>query len=96
MGGTYDFVATGFTPTGITGQSTITLDRGAVISDSDTSVVNPDGTFVTTVKVVGGIRQFAHAQGALVAAGRFTGAGTEGIYSRVICLGVGSASEDQP
>jgi len=90
LAATYDFVATGFTPTGITGKSTITLDNGAVISGSDTSVVNPDGTFVTTVNVVGGTRQFAHATGALVAAGRFTPTGTEGIYSGVICLGVGS------
>ena len=90
LAATYDFVATGFTPTGITGRSTITLDNGAVISGSDTSVVNPDGTFVTTVNVVGGTRQFAHATGALVAAGHFTPTGTEGIYSGVICLGVGS------
>jgi hypothetical protein len=87
LSGIYDFVATGFTPTGVTGQSTITLDTGAVISGSDTSVVNPDGTFVTTVSVVGGTRQFKHATGGLVAAGHFTPAGTEGIYSGVICLG---------
>jgi hypothetical protein len=90
LAATYDFVATGVTPTGITGTSTITLDNGAVISGNDTSVVNPDGTFVTTVNVAGGTRQFAHATGAIVAAGRFTETGTEGIYSGVICLGKGS------
>lgn len=90
LAATYDFVATGVTPTGITGTSTITLDNGAVISGSDTSVLNADGTFVTTVNVVGGTRQFAHATGAIVAAGAFTATGTEGIYSGVICLGKGS------
>jgi hypothetical protein len=86
--GTYDFVATAIGPEGgLIGQSTITLANGAVIRGSDTSVVNPDGTFVTTVDVVGGTRQFRRANGALVAAGQFTPTGTEGVYSGVICLG---------
>jgi hypothetical protein len=86
--GTYDFVATAITPEGgLVGQSTITLATGAVIRGRDTSVVNPDGTFVTTVNVVGGTRQFRHATGGIVAAGHFTPNGTEGLYSGVVCLG---------
>jgi hypothetical protein len=85
--GRYDFVATGATPAGVMGESTITLDTGAVIRGHDLSVLNPDGTFVTTVTVSGGTRQFKHATGGLIAAGRFTETGTEGIYSGVICLG---------
>jgi hypothetical protein len=89
LAGTYDFVATGATETGITGQSTITLDNGAVIRGSDVSVLGPDGTFVTTVNVVGGTRQFAQARGQLVASGHFTETGTEGVYAATICLGNG-------
>ena len=86
--GTYDFMATALGPDGgLIGQSTITLTNGAVIRGSDTSVVHPDGTFVTTVNIAGGTRQFQRATGALVAAGTFTATGTEGLYSGVICLG---------
>ncbi len=93
LAGTYDFVATGLTPDGaVTGHSTITLGNGAVIRGSDTSVLNPDGTFVTTIRIVGGTRQYAHATGALVAPGAFTAdGGTEGTYSGVICLGIGAS-----
>jgi hypothetical protein len=87
--GTYDFVATDFTPTGLVGESTITLESGAVISGEDVSVLNPDGTFVTTVTIVGGTRQFEHATGTLVAEGVLTAAGTQGVYSAEICLGAG-------
>lgn len=87
--GTYDFVATGVTPTGLTGVSTITLASGAVLFGEDVSVLNPDNTFVTTVTIVGGTRQFAHATGTLVAEGVLTPTGTEGTYSSTICLGVG-------
>jgi len=92
LSATYDFVATGLTPEGaVTGQSTITLDNGAVIHGSDTSVLNPDVTFVTTVRIVGGTRQYAHATGALVAPGAFTqNGGTVGTYSGTICLGIGA------
>jgi hypothetical protein len=91
LAATYDFVATGVTPEGaVAGMSTITLANGAVIHGSDTSVLHPDGTFVTTVRIVGGTRQYAHASGALVAPGAFTSnGGTEGTYSGTICLGVG-------
>jgi hypothetical protein len=92
LAGTYFFAATGVTPAGdLTGASTITLENGAVINGSDTSHLNADGTFVTTVTFVGGTRQFAHAEGQLVAAGHFTATGTEGTYSGTICLG---AEED--
>jgi hypothetical protein len=89
---TYDFVATGITPEGaLAGHSTITLDNGAVIHGSDTSVLGGDGSFVTTVRIVGGTRQYAHATGALVAPGHFTAdGGTAGSYSGTICLGIGA------
>jgi hypothetical protein len=89
LSATYDFVAGGFTPEGaLSGHSTITLDNGAVIRGNDTSVLGPDGSFVTTVRIVGGTRQYAHATGALVAPGHFLAdGGTEGTYSGVICLG---------
>jgi len=89
LAGTYDFVAIGITPEGaVAGRSTITLENGAVIHGSDTSVLHPDGTFVTTVRFVGGTRQYAHVAGALVAPGAFTpSGGTEGTYSGTICLG---------
>ena len=92
---TYDFVAVGVTPEGaVAGRSTITLDNGAVIRGSDTSVLNSDGTFVTTVRIVGGTRQYAHATGSLVAPGAFTSSGgTEGTYSGTICLGTGAAAD---
>lgn len=91
LSATYDFVATGLNPDGsVAGNSTITLDNGAVIRGNDTSVLNGDGTFVTTVRIAGGTRQYAHATGALVAPGAFTASGgTEGTYSGTICLGVG-------
>ena len=88
LAGTYDFVAVAIAPDGgLIGRSTITLENGAVIRGDDQSVINADGTFVTTVNVTGGTRQFRHAKGALVAAGLFTPAGSEGAYSGVICLG---------
>jgi hypothetical protein len=85
--GTYDFVATAFTSTGLIGKSTITLESGAAISGEDVSFLNADGTFVTTVTIVGGTRQFEHATGTLVAEGVLTAAGTQGVYSAEICLG---------
>lgn len=95
LSATYDFVATGVTAGGaLTGHSTITLDNGAVIFGSDTSVLGSDGSFVTTVHIVGGTRQYAHATGMLVAPGRFlANGGTEGTYSGTICLGIGDGSD---
>lgn len=91
--GTYFFAVTGFTPTGaLTAASTITLENGAVIQGSDTSVINADGTFTTTVNVVGGTRQYARATGQIVADGHFTATGTEGTYEGEICLGEGGAT----
>ena len=92
LAATYDFVSVGLTPEGaVAGHSTITLANGAVIRGNDTSVLHPDGTFVTTVQIAGGTRQYAHATGALVAPGRFTAnGGTEGTYSGTICLGIGA------
>jgi hypothetical protein len=89
LSATYDFVASGVNPDGsLAGHSTITLDNGAVIRGNDTSVLNGDGTFVTTVQIAGGTRQYAHATGALVAPGAFTAdGGTAGPYSGTICLG---------
>lgn len=88
LAGTYFFVAYGVSPTGdLLGHSTITLTNGAVIHGNDTSHLNGDGTFVTTVNIVGGTRQFENATGQLVAPGHFTASGTEGTYSGEYCLG---------
>jgi hypothetical protein len=90
LAGTYFFVAYGVAGNGdLLGHSTITLNDGAVIHGNDTSHLNGDGTFVTTVHFVDGTRQFAHATGGLVAPGHFTAGGTEGTYSGEYCLGNG-------
>jgi hypothetical protein len=90
LAGSYFFEAYGVSPTGdLLGHSTITLDNGAVIHGNDTSHLNGDGTFVTTVNFASGTRQFAHAAGGLVAPGHFTATGTEGTYSGGFCLGEG-------
>lgn len=90
LAGTYFFTVSGFGPGGeLLAASTITLKTGAVIQGSDTSVLNPDGTFVTTVEIIGGTRQYADATGEIVASGHFTATGTEGTYAGTICLGEG-------
>jgi hypothetical protein len=94
---TYDFSVDTLDAFGnYTGHSTITSEQGALIfgSDSGTLVPQPDGTatFVTTVQIVGGTRQYAHATGTFVAPGTLdlaTG-NTVGTYSATVCLGVGS------
>ena len=89
LAGPYFFTVTGFGPTGeLLAASTITKTNGAVIQGSDVSVINPDGTFTTTLNVIGGTRQYAHATGQIVASGAFTPTGTAGTYSGTICLGV--------
>jgi hypothetical protein len=88
LAGTYFFSVAGFGPGGeLLAASTITLENGAAIQGSDTSVLHPDGTFTTTVSVVGGNRQYAHAAGQIVADGAFTAEGTAGTYAGEICLG---------
>ena len=79
-----------------TGHSTITvLHGGAQLSGSDSGVLTflPDGTasFVTTVDVVGGTRQYAGATGQIVAPGILTLAtgATVGTYSGTICKAQG-------
>ena len=92
LAGTYFFAVHGFGPGGeLLAASTITLENGAVIEGSDTSVINADGTFATTVVVVGGSRQYARATGEIVATGHFTESGTEGTYAGEICLGIGAS-----
>src|SRR6266508_3332237 len=59
-----------------------------------TSHLNGDGTFVTTVTVVGGTRQYEHATGQLSAPGHFTATGTEGTYAGTICLGAAESDDD--
>lgn len=94
---TYDFSVDTLDAFGnYTGHSMITTEQGALIfgHDSGTLVPHPDGTasFVTTVHVVGGTRQYAHATGEFVAPGVLdlvTGA-TIGTYTATICLGVGA------
>lgn len=88
LAGTYFFSVAGFGPGGeLLAASTITLEHGAVIEGSDTGVLHPDGTFTTTVNVVGGTRQYAHSSGQIVADGAFTAEGTAGTYAGEICLG---------
>jgi hypothetical protein len=88
LAGTYFFQAYDVAANGdLLGHSTITRTNGAVIHGNDTSHLNGDGTFVTTVNFVGGTRQFAHTTGQLVAPGHFTASGTEGTYSGQYCLG---------
>ncbi len=102
---THDFVAdtpvfTSATSADYTGHSVIRTEQGAEIigSDSGTLTIRPDGLnadFVTTVHVVAGTRQFAHATGEIVAPGVLnlvTGA-TVGAYSGRICLGKGEGDE---
>ena len=74
----------------------ITTEQGAQIFGSDSGVLVPNGdgtaSFVTTVQIVGGTRQYAHATGSFVAPGTLnlvTG-DTVGTYSATICLGVGA------
>ena len=94
---TYDFSVDTLDAFGnYTGHSTITTTQGALIfgHDSGTLVPNGDGTasFVTTVHIVGGTRQYAHATGTFVAPGVLdlaTG-DTVGTYTAEICLGVGA------
>lgn len=89
LAGSYAFAAYGVSPAGeFLGHSTITLDNGAVLVSNDhTSIDFAHGTFVTTIDIAGGTRQYAHATGELVAPGHFTGApGTAGDYSGTICL----------
>lgn len=95
---TYDFVVDtlDFGTGAYTGHSTITTAQGALIFGSDSGVLVPngDGTagFVTTVHIVGGTRQYAHATGTFVAPGTLNLAtgDTVGTYSATICLGVGA------
>ena len=81
-----------------TGHSTITTTQGAVMHGSDSGFMdlNPPyfttANFVTTVQIVGGTRQYAHATGQFVAPGvlDLTTGDTVGTYSATICLGVGA------
>ena len=93
LAGSYSFVANGITLTGpgtavATGNSTITLTDGAVLTSNDHSNLDfGAGTFTTFIDFAGGTRQFAHATGGLVAPGVFTPTpGTAGTYSGEYCL----------
>lgn len=94
---TYDFVADTLDPLTLayTGHSTITTDEGALLFGSDSGQLAPTfpfSDFVTTVQIVDGTRQYAHATGGFVAPGTLnllTG-DTVGTYSATICLGVGA------
>ena len=90
---TYDFVADTQTVVGptatLTGQSTITADKGgAVLLGQDTSTLSLEtGAFATTVHIVGGTHQYKNASGTIVAVGVFDFAtgGTAGTYTGTIC-----------
>ena len=95
---TYDFTATqvDFATGAYSGHSTITTDEGALIFGSDSGVLVPNGdgtaNFVTTVHIVGGTRQYAHATGEFIAPGvlNLATGDTVGTYSATVCLGVGA------
>jgi hypothetical protein len=97
---TYDFAATdvNFVTGAYSGHSTITTEQGALIFGSDSGVLVPNppdfttANFVTTVEIVGGTRQYAHATGSFVAPGvlNLVTGDTVGTYSATICLGVGA------
>src|SRR5712671_6035164 len=63
LSATYDFVADAQTIAGttanLTGHSTITTDKGAVLHGQDTSALSlVTGQFTTTVHIVGGTRKY--------------------------------------
>jgi hypothetical protein len=98
---TYDFVADTRTvtfPTAtLTGHSTITTANGALLLGEDTSVLSLiTGAFTTTVRIVGGTKQYKHASGTIVAVGvfDFASGGTAGTYTGTICKG-GDEDEDE-
>jgi hypothetical protein len=95
---TYDFTASFLNTDGTyAGHSTITTKEGALIFGNDSGYMIPSADFttadfVTTVQIVDGTRQYAHATGEFVAPGVLNlGTGdTVGTYSATICLGVGA------
>jgi hypothetical protein len=95
---TYDFTATqvDFNTGAYSGHSTITTKQGARLFGHDSGVLVPNGdgtaNFVTTVEIVGGTRQYAHATGTVVAPGVLTLAtgDTVGTYTADLCLGKGA------
>jgi len=88
---TYAFAMTSATPDGpilnFTGASTIIREHGgAELYGSDTGWINfANGTFQTTVNIVGGTKQYEGATGQLVATGNLTATGTVGTYTGEIC-----------
>ncbi len=94
---TYDFTADTLVPTGnpgefaYTGHSIITTPPGAELFGSDSGLLemlgNGTASFVTTVNIVGGTRQYEGASGTFVAPdilNLVTGA-TVGTYTATIC-----------
>jgi hypothetical protein len=93
---TYDFVMDTLVPTGTpgefvyTGHSVITTRTGAQLFGHDSGVLQsqgPVGSFVTTVHVYDGTRQYAGATGTIVAPGtlEFATGNTVGTYSGTVC-----------
>ncbi len=70
-----------------TGASTITQTfGGAELYGADTGWIDfANGTFETTVNIVGGTNQYDGASGQLVATGNLTPTGTVGTYTGEIC-----------
>jgi hypothetical protein len=87
----YSFVMTSATQEGpilnFTGASTISQTFGdAELYSADTGWINfANGTFQTTVNIVGGTKQYEGAAGQLVATGNLTATGTAGTYTGEIC-----------
>lgn len=70
-----------------TGASTITQTfGGAKLYGADTGWIDfANGTFETTVNILGGTKQYDGATGQLVASGNLTPTGTAGTYAGQIC-----------
>jgi hypothetical protein len=103
---TYDFVMDTLVPTGnpgeftYTGHSVITVRGGAQLFGHDSGILQIQGpttaSFVTSVSVADGTRQYAGATGSIVAPGVLdlaTGA-TVGTYSGTICKAEDDGEED--
>jgi hypothetical protein len=90
---TYDFVATSlfeiaYPIFGYAGYDVITTPKGAQLFGSDSGQISvTTGEFVTTVEIVGGMRQYEGATGEFVAPGvlDFATGDTSGTYTATIC-----------
>jgi hypothetical protein len=80
-----------------TGRSVITTRGGARLFGTDRGVIQvPSMSFVTTVTVTGGTRQYARASGQIVASGTLDEQGnTLGTYTGTICKAADNNDKDE-